>query len=593
MRLLFLLLSLAATAASAAPPTISSSELVGLSVPVCTGDGIPSTLCGGRDVVYYGGRIWTGVVDEPVFEQAMLVRAGTVVIVGTSAQVTAAARPSRYLVNLQGRVVLPGLVDAHSHVAMLALKRWTVGPHPSTWAPTGGPSMTDIAALVGPRAATAPPGEPIVVFYGAQLYGELRAAGITARAFLDALAPRNPVYALEWSGHAQAVNSVALDESGLRDYQPDPYGGWVGRDALGRHNGLLQEFAVLPAVEMLSSRISDAEYVVQHDAYAAASAARGLTTTANVVFVYSDERDRDIRAAMRRPGAMVPVCIITHSGKLCSAGPDGVVRRKVFADGTPVARSAFVSIPYLPTAAMPEGFPANTGLGLRNMSEAQFDWALQDTVTRGGQLLVHAIGDAGVEQTLSRLEARPDVDWSGKVTLEHANMASPSQVARAAALGITFVREGTHLVLLPPMMMEVNDPALYAQAEPLRSLYAAGVPLALGSDAFGSDPLDTGVPVAPNPWLDVMLTVVNPYYRQEAISVAQALGAYTRGSARARLLPNLGTLAPGKDATFFLPSVDPFSVTPDVLPAITSCLTVVSGSKAHLDRGCFGVGVLQ
>ncbi|WP_163869627.1 amidohydrolase [Myxococcus eversor] len=590
MRLLCLLFAAAVACGPVqdAPEALESeSSQLGPSIPLCTGADAPG-YCHNRDVVYYDGRIWTGETDAPVFHGAMLVRDGKVVTVGTIAQVEAAAGPLRHNVRLWGRVVLPGLVDAHSHVAMLAKKDWTVGAHPSTWAPGPGPTLADITVLVGTRAATAPPGEPIVFFYGAGLYSQLRAAGLTARAYLDGLTTSNPVYGLEWSGHAQAVNSTALLESGLRDFQPDPYGGWTGRDSLGRHNGILQEFAVLAAVESLSSRISNDEYIQQHDAYDVGGLSKGITTTADFVFVYRDIRGEYIHERMSRPAAMVPVCIITSAGKLCAPGPDGVVRRKVFADGTHVASSALVSLPYLNPSAMPDGFPTNTGLGIRNLTDAQFRWALDDTLTRNGLLAVHAIGDAGVEQTLRLLEERPDVDWSERVTIEHGDMANPGQVARAAALGIRWVQNGTHLALLPPMMVAANEPALYAHAEPMRSLLDAGVRLALGTDAFGSDPTDTSVAVSPNPWLDIMLTAVHPYFPHEAIAVGQALGAYTREAARSRLLPRQGTLAPGKDATFFLPSSDPFAATPDVLPGITSCLTVVSGAREWLDRSCFG-----
>lgn len=545
------------------------------SVPVCTGSSSPY-ICKDKDVLLHNARIWTGEVDSPTFANAMLLRNGRIVAVGDVTAVQSLARPTRYTVNLGGRTVLPGMIDGHSHVAQLVRPEWVVGADPATWAPGPGPSATEVQQLVAERAAQVPPGTPIVAFYGAGLYGSLNALGTTARALLDAATTQHPVYALEWSGHAQALNSAALEEAELRDYQPNPYGGWLGRDELGRLTGVLQEFAVLPAVAQLSRRISDAEYVAQYDYYDKGGLALGTVLTADIRFVFSEERGEHIRRALPRPASMLPVCIITQAGQQCAAGPDGVVRRKVFADGTHVACSAHVSVPYLAPETCPVGFGDT---GLRNLTDAQLDWALADTLARGGQVLVHAIGDAGIEQVLSRLEAQPSVDWKGRVSIEHFDMATPGQVARAKALGITVTQNPTHLVLIGAMMRERNPPELYEHAQPLQTLVQEGISLALASDAFG--------PAAPNPWLGVYLAMASPYRPSEGLTLAQALGAYTREAARARLLPDLGTLSPGKRATFFVATQDPFTVAPDALPSVASCLTVVDGRIEHVNASCW------
>ncbi|WP_163998718.1 amidohydrolase [Pyxidicoccus caerfyrddinensis] len=534
------------------------------------------TSCGTRDTVVYG-RIWTGEVDAPVFAEALLLRSGRVVAVGPARGVERLASHGYCRVSLGERVVLPGLIDGHSHVAQLVRPEWVVGADPNTWAPGPGPSATEVQQLVAERAAHVPPGTPIVVFYGAGLYASLNAQGVTARALLDAATTAHPVYGLEWSGHAQAINSAALDEAGLRDYQPNPYGGWLGRDELGRLTGVLQEFAVLPAVEQLSRRISDAEYVAQYDYYDQGGLAYGTTLTSDVRFVFGEERAERIRRALPRPNAFQPVCIITSAGQQCAPGPDGEVRRKVFSDGTHVACSAHVSVPYLAPETCPAGFGGD--VGLRNLTDVQLDWALEDTLARGGQLLVHAIGDAGIEQTLSRLEARPDVDWRGKVSIEHFDMAQPGQVKRTKALGVTVVQNPTHLVLIGAMMRERNASELYEHAQPLRILVEQGIPLALASDAFG--------PAAPNPWLGLYLATLSPYRPSEALTRAQVLGAYTREAAKARLLPYLGTLTRGKSATFFVANADPFAVPAEALPSLKSCLTVVEGRPLWSDSTCF------
>ncbi|QQR47784.1 amidohydrolase family protein [Myxococcus xanthus] len=531
--------------------------------------------------IYENGKVFTSRDDLP-YAEAFAVRNGKVVAVGSTQTLRVLYPPTKphvRRVDLGGRTVIPGLIDAHSHVATLTRPEYVVGAPPSAWAPTHGPTAQELWDLVAARAAQVPFGTPIVGFYGAGLYEGLNSLGMTARAFLDSATTTHPVFLVEWSGHAVAANSAAIDDAGLRDFQPDPYGGWRGRDELGRYDGVFQEFAVLPLVKRLAGRISDAELTAQYAFYDGGNTAQGVTETHDFMFVDEDERFAVVRAGLPRPSAFQPNCIITREGKQCAPGYDGVIRRKIFVDGTQVSCSAWVPVQYLRPELCPMGFGAvNAGMGIRNMTDDQVRWVLEDVLVRGGMVSVHAIGREGIKQILRLLEERDDVRWGDRVSIEHFVMPEPgdptdptksSDVERAARLGISVVVTGTHNLLIPPMMTEQHPGHLLVGTQPHAELLAKGIRTGAGSDAFG--------PAAPSIWFDILgLTAAG-----QPVSVEQAVRMYTRGSAEARMRNDVGTLAAGKRATFAVLSQDVFTVPLPQLPDTTALLTVVDGQVVH------------
>lgn len=522
--------------------------------------------------IYENGKVFTSRDDRP-YAEAFAVRDGKVVAVGSTYDLRVLYPPTKAnvrRVDLGGRTVVPGLIDAHSHVAMLTRAEFVVGDHPSTWAPTHGPTAQQLWDLVAARAAQVPSGTPIVGFYGAGFYKGLNSLGTTARAFLDAATTQHPVFLIEWSGHAVAANSAAIDDAGLRDFQPDPYGGWRGRDDLGRYDGVFQEFAVLPLVKRLAGRVTNAEMTAQYAFYDSGNTAQGVVETHDFMFVDEDERLAVVRAGLPRPSAYQPNCIITREGKLCAPGYDGVIRRKIFVDGTQVSCSAWVPVQYLRPELCPMGFGAvNAGMGIQNMTDDQVRWVLEDVLVRGGMMSVHAIGREGIKQILRLLKEREDVQWGPRVSIEHFVMPDSDDVDAAAALGVSIVVTGTHNLLIPPMMAEQHPDHLRTGAQPHATLLAKGMRVGAGSDAFG--------PAAPNIWFDILGLVG----AGQPVTVEQAVRMYTRGSAEARMRHDVGTLAAGKRATFAVLSQDVFTVSPEHIPATTSLLTVVDGRRVH------------
>lgn len=196
------------------------------------------------------GRIYT--VDEArPWAQAVLIEDGTLAVVGTDDEVRAAAAPGTDVVDLGGRMVMPGIHDAHTHLLFSGLKfrfeaRLTAG---------GGPQqvvreLSDAACRCSDLVAE---GEQAWIV-GGEVFPHGFAEGELDRSFLDAAFPDQPVFLHDWSAHHALVNSKALELAGLDDASVDPPGGrLVRRVGTGELTGELVEQATWPVVAAMTA----------------------------------------------------------------------------------------------------------------------------------------------------------------------------------------------------------------------------------------------------------------------------------------------------------------------------------------------------
>jgi predicted amidohydrolase YtcJ len=237
---------------------------------------------------------------------------------------------------------------------------------------------------------------------------------------------------------------------------------------------------------------------------------------------------------------------------------------KWITDGTPIERLAFLNAPY---ADMPGWF------GQFNFPDDPFAAMIEEG--RHGppsrnQLLFHTVGDGAIDRVLDAMEAAgPRAAWAHRRTrLEHGDLLYPANFGRAHDLGIVVVQNARHLAL-PGVFLERVGPASFPSIQPLRSLLTEGIPLALGTDGIGQ---------VSSPWLDVFLAAIHPTRPTEALTVEEAVIAYTRGAAHAEFEEHRkGSIAPGNLADLAVLSQDVFTVPLGALPATWSVMTMVGG----------------
>ncbi|HEX9166704.1 MAG TPA: amidohydrolase family protein, partial [Gemmatimonadales bacterium] len=380
-----------------------------------------------------------------------------------------------------------------------------------------------------------------------------------------------PVILSAWSGHGLVLNSAALTALGIPDSIRDPMGGRFDRDAAGRLTGLVEEYAnyavVAPAIGRL---IPDSTMVRIVRDRAIGASAMGVTSIQTFLLSMEPERAARVLLAANVPVRvrLVRTPMTGPNGRLggwegVTLGPrDTVSGTKYILDGTPVERLAATRAPYTDRPGWH---------GRLNFGPDTLRVILQEALATGDQPLLHATGDSAVALILSTMHSlAPDTAWRRiRVRVEHGDGATPDLVPHAVRMGVMVVQNPTHFALggIVPARFGPERAAVY---QPLRSLLAAGVPVALGGDG----------PI--NPFVNLMFCLVHPNAPDEAITMEQAVTAYTRGAAWAEGREReKGTLTPGKLADLAVLSQDIFAVRPEQLPATTSVLTLLGGQPVH------------
>jgi hypothetical protein len=189
---------------------------------------------------------------------------------------------------------------------------------------------------------------------------------------------------------------------------------------------------------------------------------------------------------------------------------------------------------------------------------------------RRHQMLFHSVGDEAIDGVLDAMEETGGAAvWQHRRTrIEHGDLLFPWDYGRARDLGVVVVQNPTHFALAP-VFAERFVPAVFNELEPMQSLLAEGIPLAIGTDGIG---------VPQSPFVNLFLAMIHPTHPSEGLTLEQALVAFTRGAAYAELTEHRkGTLAPGRAADLAVLSQDIFHVPPPAIPATGSLLTMVGG----------------
>ncbi len=478
---------------------------------------------------WIGGSIFTGTR----YVEALLVEGERVLVAGTEEEVRRASPTGVETVRLDGRIVIPGLVDSHLHLSELVRQRAGV-------ALAGARSIEEAGARIRGWSERHPRGP---IFGGGWNQDEFVDRRWPDRADLDGIAPDRPVVLYRACGHVAWVNSVALALAGIGRGTPDPAGGAIGRDARGEPNGLLYENA-LQLVEPIGRgalRV-DASGLEPTLRWAAG---RGVTSVGSM---RADRWEIEALRALAGSGTL-PVQVrsyvgieyleeVERSGALQHSGasePVRVIGVKAFADGSFGGRTALLHAPY-------SDAPDTSGLAVT--TPAQFSEVVARARALGLAPAIHAIGDRGIDRALDALET--DRVPSPPSRIEHASLTPPTTIDR-----IDRVRPA--LVVQPGFV--ASDwwlegrvgPGRVRWAYAFRTLIEKGHLLAGSSDA----PFD-----AFDPWIGIRCAVrrtdaagrsANPLF-SEALSPEMAISLYTVNGGRALGERSIGELRAGARA---------------------------------------------
>jgi predicted amidohydrolase YtcJ len=431
------------------------------------------------DLIFTGGQVHTVNAKNDIVE-AVAVGGGRILAAGSTADIRALAGPGTREVALHGRSLLPGLIDAHCHMTGLGMAMVSID--------CKAPGMQSIEALqkaVHERAATQPPG----TWIRGRGYDQtrLRERRHPTRDDWDAVAPDHPVIFTRTCGHIASVNSRALAVASITDQIPDPPGGRYDRDG-GRNLGVAYEtaqtplqMAALPSAEEFRDALmrASAAYLAAgctsvHDAGGLVGPAFGLCQD----LVEAGRLKLRIYAFATVNSLQHPVIGVLGAG-LRSRFGDERLRLGAFKVMTDGSSSG-------PTAATREPYTSNgQDCGILYWDQEGLDALIGRAHRQGFQCTVHAVGDRAIEQTLNAMaRAQREYPREGlRHRIEHCAVCPPDLRDRVRA---------QHIVpaMQPAFFWEFGAGYIHnygrSRADtmfPVKSLIAAGVPVAGSSDA--------------------------------------------------------------------------------------------------------------
>jgi predicted amidohydrolase YtcJ len=497
---------------------------------------------------------------------------------------------ARNVVDLRGLTLIPGFHDAHNHMVGFGLSLTEIDLRVG--------SLDELYARVAAKAATVPAGEWII---GAG-YDQTKTGAHPHRDALDAIAPGHRVWLKHTSSHMCVVNSVVLDDLGIAESAPDVDGGRVTTDAAGRPTGLLEE----RAQQLVGDLTHPYPLATLTDAVAAAGErylAEGITsaTEAGVGGGWIGQSPVELAAyvAARDQGRLhvrVELMVVSDALHALGAHPnDGIETgidlglrtgfgddwlrlgpMKIFTDGSLVGRTAAMSAPF-------DGEPGNSGY---LQADADYLTGMIIAAHRAGwRVAAHAIGDRAIDLALDAFAAaadrypRPDP----RHRIEHFAAARPDQVARAAELGVIPVGQGRFASELGDGMLAAVGQGRHRWLYRQRSLLDAGLVISGSSDR----PVASGAPLLGiHDMVNRRTATGAPFNDAEAITAAEALRAYTWGSAyAAKQERSKGSIAPGKLADFTVLSEDPTAVAANRVAGLEVAATFVDGVLRYAAPG--------
>ncbi|KAA6455902.1 amidohydrolase [Acidobacteria bacterium AB60] len=536
-------------------------------------------------VVLLNGKVWTENPAQPMV-QAVALSGSIIAAVGEDALIRKYIGPQTQVIDLKGHLVLPGFNDAHVHFlaggsSLISIQLGSAK------------SQAEMRERIAEYAKTLPSGAWIR--NGNWDHQRWSPAALPNHQLIDEACGDHPAMLWRLDGHMALADALALKMAGVTRNTPDVPGGEIERDQDGNPTGILKD-AATALVERIIPPPSPEEQDRAMEAALREAAAHGITSVQNMadssedhtqpeVFREFQKLDRAGKLTVRIYEAM-PVRdykLLADPGvEAPFGGPHlRLGNLKAFADGALGSATAWMDAPFA-------NHPEKSGIASPDLLDPERFYSEMRAADKAGlQISIHAIGDRA-NRTILDLYARlakDDGPADRRARIEHAQHLHPQDFARFAKLGVIASMQPYHAIDDGRWAESVLGPERIRSSYAWKSLLNAGATLAFGSDW----------PVAPlNPILGIYAAATrqtldgkNPggWIPEEKISVAQAVHAYTVGSAFAEHQESVkGSIEPGKLADLVELSDDIFSITPEQIQNVSVEMTVFDGRIVYQKR---------
>jgi len=527
------------------------------------------------EMLYTGGRIWTGSSENPWVE-ALAITNGVITAVGTNEALEALLGPETQVFDLAQRFVIPGLIDNHVHFLSGGFQLAGVDLRSAS-------SPEVFSSRIGDFVATLPPERWIT---GGDWDHEAWGGTLPERGWIDAVTPQNPVFVNRLDGHMALANTRALEQAGITRETPDPEGGTIVRDPLtGEPTGVLKDeamnlvYAVVPApstAEMDEALARAMDHAVS----------LGVTQVHDVGSFGGWDDLQTFRRAQEAGRLKLRiyslVSIATWARMVDYVAEEGTGDAwlrwgglKGFVDGSLGSTTAWFYDPYTDE-------PQTAGLLVTDTTALREQILQADAA--GLQVAIHAIGDHANDWLL---EVFADTDAQNgprdrRFRIEHAQHLTREALARFARQQVIPSMQPYHAIDDGRWAEKRIGPDRILTTYAFRSLLDAGASLTFGSDW-------TVAPLNPLEGLYAAVTRrtlddAHPegWVPKEKIGVEEALRAYTAANAYAGFQEDLlGTLEPGKQADFVALSENLFEIDPATIKDVRVLRTVIEGQVRY------------
>ncbi len=541
------------------------------------------------DLVLLHGKILT---MDPAFPQveALAAKGDTIIAVGSDDHIEPHIGPHTQVIDLEGRLAVPGLIDGHGHYMSLGESLMGIDLRPArTW--------DEIVGIVARAAREAKPGEWIV---GRGWHQDKwdhppspNVAGLPVHHSLSKVSPQNPVILIHTSGHGVFVNDRALEQAGISRQTPHPRGGEIVRDDPGNPTGMLRETAQAPVRQALAeyrarrpAEVVEAERRRQVKLAADEAISKGITgfhdmgetfETIDLLKKMADEGHLPLRlyVCIQEPSEVMQHRLAEY--RMIGYGNGYLTVRAIgekVLDGALGVHGGWLLEPY-------DDMPSSTGFNVNPVSEIRRCAEL--AFEHGYQMAIQGIGDRAVREllniyhgTFAMAPGKKDLRWR----IEHCQVIHPDDLPRFSSLGVIASVRGVFATSDGPWVVKrLGEQRARERGYMYQTLMQSGVVVVNGTDP----PVEDIDPVA-NFYCTVTRKTSDGsvFFPEQRLTRQQALASYTVNNAYAAFEEDgKGTLTPGKLADITVFSEDIMTVPEEDILSVQVVNTIIGGEVVY------------
>lgn len=530
-----------------------------------------------RDLVLVNGHVYTANDRQPT-ATAVSILDGRIAEVGRDEDVLAATKAGTPVIDLNGKTVVPGFIDAHLHLTALGFSLLELNV-------TGTPTYQAVVLAVAERVKTTPAGAWIVGRGWDQ--NDWPGKAFPTHAALSVVSPNNPVALTRIDGHAMLVNAAAMKLAGITAETPDPPGGKIYKDSQGNPTGVLVDRAMdlmqahipPPTEEQRKEAVQEA---IRHCLMFGLTSVQDAGVDGGTIGLYKqmiDAGEFNLRVyAMIRATDQPTLERYFKTGPLIDYGDGRLTVRcvKVIADGALGSRGAALLAGY-------SDDPDNTGLLM--ITQDYLEKLTESALRAGFQVATHAIGDRAnhlvldaYEKALAAAGLNPE-DNDARLRIEHAQVVTLDDIPRFAKLHIIPSMQATHATSDMYWAQDRLGPDRIEGAYAWQRFIKSGSRIADGSDA----PVESA-----NPLLGFYAAITRQdangwpeggWHADQRMTREQALRSFTINAAYAAFEEKeKGSIEPGKRADLAVLSQDIMKIPPEEILKTETVMTLFDGA---------------